>query len=161
MLELLLQDIIKNVSTAYVKDVYCHIGNSANIKQELTELRKLNVERFPLFAFMRPFKINDNGDHYDVTIRRAAIATVTIDKVYELEKIRQNFDVELRPLMELFRTTTMEDKRIICPINGIEFTSEDMPYFNANIEPDSGEKMDGIIIDNLNFKINKVKLNCI
>jgi hypothetical protein len=35
-----------------------------------------------------------------------------------------------------------------------------MPYFNSNIEPDGGEKMDGIVIDNLNIKINKAKINC-
>lgn len=160
MLESLLQDIILNVETVYCKPVYCHIGNSANISKELTDLRKNNSKRFPLFAFMRPFKIKDNGDHYDVTIRRVAIATVTIQKEYELEKIRVNFETYLRPLNTIFRQVLAEDKRIICGVNGVDYTTEDMPYFNASTEPDSGEKMDGIVIDNLNIKINKTKLNC-
>lgn len=160
MLESLLQDIIQNVEIVYCNPVYCHIGNSANISKELTDLRKNNSKRFPLFAFMRPFKIKDNGDHYDVTIRRVAIATVTIQKEYELEKIRVNFETYLRPLNAIFRQVLAEDKRIICGVNGVDYTTEDMPYFNASTEPDSGEKMDGIVIDNLNIKINKTKLNC-
>ena len=160
MLESLLQDITKNVATVYGKPVYCHIGNSANISKELTDLKKNNTTRFPLFAFMRPFKINDNGDHYDVTIRRVAIATVTIQQPHELEKIRINFEKYLRPLNAIFRQLLEEDKRIICGVNGVEYTTEDMPYFNSAIEPDGGEKMDGIVIDNLNIKINKAKINC-
>ena len=160
MLELLLQDIVNNVSTVWEKPIYCHIGNSANIIKELTDLRKVNVERFPLIAFMRPFKITDKGDHYDVTIRRVAIATVTIPETFELEKIRTNFEMELRPIEAILKQSLTDDKRIITGMNGVEYTVEDMPYFNANIEPDAGEKMDGIVIDNLNIKINKVKLNC-
>ena len=160
MLESLLQDITTNVSTIYGSNVFCHIGNSANISKELTNLKKVNEKRFPLIAFMRPFKITDNGNHYDVTIRRVAIATVTINKEYELEKIRTNFDLYLRPINAIFKQVLTEDKRIICGTKGQEYTTEDMPYFNSGIEPDSGDKMDGIVIDNLNLKINKVKLNC-
>ena len=160
MLELFLQDIIQNVETVYCKPVYCHIGNSANISKELTNLMKANVKRFPLFAFMRPFKVVDNGDHYDVTIRRVAIATVTIEKESELEKIKTNFDLYLRPLESIFRTLLTEDKRVICGVTGIEYTTEDMPFFNSGSEPMTSEKLDGIVIDNLNLKINKVKLNC-
>lgn len=159
MLETILQSFVDQVATLYGKDVFCHIGNSNNIVRELTELNKSNTKRFPLFAFMRPFKVTDNGSFIDVTIRRVAIATVTYG-VGELDKIRFNFDPELRPLNELFKQVLTEDKRIICGVNGINYTSEDMPYFNVNVEPDSGEKMDGIIIDNLNIKINKSKLNC-
>ena len=160
MLETILQDFVSQVETIYKKDVFCHIGNSANIVMELTKLRKENAKRFPLFAFMRPFKVKDNGDHYDITIRRVAIATITIEKDYELEKIRQNFDPELRPLNELFKQVLTEDKRVITGVKGMDYTTEDMPYFNSGIEPDSGEKMDGIIIDNLNIKLNKSKINC-
>jgi uncharacterized protein YeeX (DUF496 family) len=160
MLELFLQDIILNVSTVYCKPVYCHIGNSANISKELTDLMKANTTRYPLFAFMRPFKVIDKGDHYDVTIRRVAIATVTLDNVNELTKIRTNFETYLRPLNEIFRNILAEDKRIICGVNGIEYTSEDMPFFNSNSEPSLTEKLDGIVIDNLNIKLNKSKINC-
>ena len=159
MLETILQSFVDQVAILYEKDVFCHIGNSGNIVRELTQLSKNNSKRFPLFAFMRPFKIIDNGDHYDVTIRRVAIATVTYGDG-ELDKIRFNFDPELRPLNELFKQVLTEDKRVICGVNGVNYTSEDVPYFNVNMEPDSGEKMDGIIIDNLNIKINKSKLNC-
>jgi hypothetical protein len=77
-----------------------------------------------------------------------------------LEKIRINFEKYLRPLNAIFRQLLEEDKRIICGVNGVEYTTEDMPYFNSAIEPDGGEKMDGIVIDNLNIKINKAKINC-
>ena len=109
---------------------------------------------------MRPFKVIDKGDHYDVTIRRVAIATVTIEKESELEKIKTNFDLYLRPLEAIFRTLLTEDKRVICGVTGIEYTTEDMPFFNSGSEPMTSEKLDGIVIDNLNLKINKVKLNC-
>lgn len=166
MLETFLTEIVANVQANYrmltgkkSKNVYCHIGNSSNIVKELTTLKGFSKERFPIVAFMRPFKVKDMGGYYDVSIRRVAIATVTINNESELEKIRTNFDLELRPLNELFREALTYDKRVICGVNGVEYTTEDMPYFNSNIEPQTSEKMDGIVIDNLTLKINKVNCN--
>ena len=160
MIETVFENIVKNTASAYGKNIFCHIGNSNNIAHELKTLSTLNVKRFPLIAFMRPFRIKEYSAYYDVTVRRIAIATATVLKDSEKKKVETNFNDVLRPILAQFKTVINEDKNILVGVHGIELNVEDMPYFNQGLEPKGNEQMDGIVMDNVVFRIKKSNCNC-
>ena len=127
MIETVFENIVKNTAAAYGKNIFCHIGNSNNISHELKTLSTLNSKRFPLIAFMRPFRIKEYSAYYDVTVRRIAIATATVLKESGKKKIETNLNDVLLPILAQFKTVIHEDKNILVGVHGIELNVEDMP----------------------------------